>query len=118
MCIVSPHSILRDPPFSRMDLVSCRNLLIYFDSESQKHVIPVFHYSLRPGGYLFLGKSENITRFNDIFAVFEKKSRIFQKREGVRSTRIQIPLGGIRSSSSVNELTQRRGVIGDRKSVV
>src|SRR3546814_1195869 len=65
MCIISPHSILREPPFSRMDLVSCRNLLIYFDSESQNNVIPVFHYSLRLGAYLFMGKLENITRFND-----------------------------------------------------
>src|SRR3546814_15209983 len=108
MCIISPHSILRDPPFSRMDLVSCRNMLIYFDSESQKHVIPVFHSSLRPAGYLFRGNSENITPFHALFAVFAKKSRLFKKREGVRSTRIRIPLGGLRPSHSVNELPTRR----------
>ena len=55
MCIFSPHSLIRDPPFSRIDLVSCRNLLIYLDAELQEQVIPVFHYALRPGGFLFLG---------------------------------------------------------------
>ena len=60
LCIFSPHSVIRDPPFSRIDLVSCRNLLIYFGAEVQSQVIPMFHYALRPGGYLFLGTSENI----------------------------------------------------------
>ena len=60
LCIFSPHSVIRDPPFSRIDLISCRNLLIYLGAELQNQVIPIFHYALRPGGYLFLGTSENI----------------------------------------------------------
>ena len=55
LCTFSPHSIVRDPPFSRMDLISCRNLLIYMDVELQATVIPAFHYSLVPGGILLLG---------------------------------------------------------------
>src|SRR5215472_3468692 len=57
MCIFSAHSVIRDPPFSRLDLISCRNLLIYLKPTLQSQIIPLFHYSLRPGGYLFLGSS-------------------------------------------------------------
>jgi two-component system CheB/CheR fusion protein len=81
MCIFSPHSVLRDPPFSRIDLVSCRNLLIYLGADFQGQVIPVFHFALRPGGYLFLGLSENISRHGDLFTPLDKKQRIFQRRE-------------------------------------
>lgn len=81
LCIFSPHSLIRDPPFSRMDMVSCRNLLIYFGGEIQKQVIPTFHYSLKPGGYLFLGSSESIGVHGDLFLPIDKKLRIFQSRE-------------------------------------
>lgn len=81
MCIFSPHSVIRDPPFSRMDLVSCRNLLIYFGPDVQTQVIPTFHYALRPGGYLFLGSSEGVGQHTDLFSVVDKKNRIFQARE-------------------------------------
>ena len=80
LCIFSPHSVIRDPPFSRIDLVSCRNLLIYFGADVQNQVIPMFHYALRPDGYLFLGTSENIGQFGDLFAPVEKKQRIFRRR--------------------------------------
>ncbi|BBK41130.1 chemotaxis protein CheR [Allostella vacuolata] len=78
MCIFSPHSVIRDPPFSRLDLVSCRNLLIYFGPQVQAQVIPIFHYALRPGGFLFLGIAENIGEFGDIFVPVDKKQRIFR----------------------------------------
>ena len=81
MCIFSPHSVIRDPPFSRIDLVSCRNLLIYFGPAVQEQVIPIFHYSLRPAGHLFLGTSENVSRFSDLFSPVEKSQRIFRARE-------------------------------------
>jgi len=81
MCIFSPHSVIRDPPFSRMDLVSCRNLLIYFGPDIQHRVIPTFHYSLKPGGYLFLGTSEGVSQHGELFAMVDKKQRIFQARE-------------------------------------
>jgi two-component system CheB/CheR fusion protein len=80
MCIFSTHSIIRDPPFSRLDLISCRNLLIYFRAQLQDQVIPVFHYALRPGGFLFLGLSENVSRFAELFQPIDQKQRIFQRR--------------------------------------
>jgi two-component system CheB/CheR fusion protein len=81
MCVFSSHSVVRDPPFSRMDLISCRNLLIYLNSELQGHVIPIFHYALKPNGYLFLGTSENISQHGDLFTSVDKKNRVFQRRE-------------------------------------
>jgi two-component system CheB/CheR fusion protein len=81
LCIFSPHSVIRDPPFSRMDLVSCRNLLIYFGRGVQERVIPTFHYALKPGGYLFLGTSESISQHGSLFATVDKKHRLFQARE-------------------------------------
>ena len=80
VCVFSSHSVLRDPPFSRMDLISCRNLLIYLNSELQTHVIPILHYALKPNGFLFLGTSENVTQHGDLFSSIDKKSRIFQRR--------------------------------------
>jgi two-component system CheB/CheR fusion protein len=80
MCVFSPHSVVRDPPFSRMDLISCRNLLIYLNSELQGRVIPVFHYALKPNGFLFLGTSENLTQHGELFSAVDKKNRIYQRR--------------------------------------
>ena len=91
LCIFSPHSVLRDPPFSRMDLVSCRNLLIYFGLDVQNQVLPTFHYALRNGGFLFLGTSENVSQHRELFAPLDKKHRIFRKREDVTSS-LRLPL--------------------------
>ncbi len=91
LCIFSPHSVIRDPPFSRMDMVSCRNLLIYFGGVIQQQVIPTFHYSLRPGGYLFLGTSENVSQHADLFTPLDKAHRIFRAREDGRA-RLPLPL--------------------------
>jgi two-component system CheB/CheR fusion protein len=91
LCVFSAHSIIRDPPFSRIDLISCRNLLIYLDGDLQSRVIPIFHYALRPGGYLFLGTSENITQHAELFAPLTKKQRIFQRRDQAAVT-IPVPL--------------------------
>lgn len=93
LCIFSPHSVIRDPPFSRMDMVSCRNLLIYFGPQVQSQVIPTFHYSLRPDGYLFLGGSENVSQFSDLFAPVDKKHRIFRSRDTV-SARLPAAISG------------------------
>ena len=81
MCVFSTHSVVKDPPFSKLDLISCRNLLIYLDADLQDRVMRTFHYALRPGGYLWLGQSEGITRNAKLFAAVDKKCRIFQRRE-------------------------------------
>ena len=79
MCVFSPHSAIKDPPFSRMDLVSCRNLLIYLNPELQERVMQTFHYSLRPEGYLLLGPSEGLGRNSKLFSVVSKSHRLYQR---------------------------------------
>ena len=81
MCIFSPHNIVKDAPFSRIDILSCRNLLIYLTVELQNRVIPIFHFSLRPGGVLFLGSSENVTRHAKLFAPVDRRNRLFRRLE-------------------------------------
>jgi two-component system CheB/CheR fusion protein len=81
MCIFSPHNIVKDAPFSRIDILSCRNLLIYLNTDLQNRVIPIFHFSLRPSGVLFLGSSENVTRHQKLFAPVDRKSRVFRRIE-------------------------------------
>jgi len=81
MCIFSQHSIIKDAPFSRLDLISCRNLLIYLSSDLQNRVIPLFHFALRAGGFLFLGNSENVTRHSKLFSAVDRKYRVFRQQE-------------------------------------
>jgi two-component system, chemotaxis family, CheB/CheR fusion protein len=81
LCTFSSHNLVRDPPFSRMDLVSCRNLLIYMNTELQAKVIPIFHYSLAPGGILLLGGSESAAQHADLFELLDKTARIFRRRQ-------------------------------------
>ena len=69
MAIFSIQNIVKDPPFTRLDLICCRNFLIYLDAELQKKLLPIFHYALKPCGILFLGSSETITGFGDLFSV-------------------------------------------------
>ena len=78
MVIFSKHDITRDPPFLRLDLVSCRNLLIYFTSDLQKKIFPLFHYSLKANGLLFLGKSESVGQFQNYFKTVDKKWKIYE----------------------------------------
>jgi two-component system CheB/CheR fusion protein len=80
LCLFSPHNLITDPPFSRLDLISCRNLLIYFGPHLQKKLIPLFHYALRPNGYLFLGPSENVSGHKELFTPINAKHRISQRK--------------------------------------
>ncbi|WP_081897836.1 CheR family methyltransferase [Flavobacterium sp. 83] len=86
MCIFAPHNILRDPPFSRMDFVSCCNLLIYFDSAAQKKVFASLHFALNDGGYLMLGKAESIGTSSLLFTLINNKFKIYSRKNnlGVR----------------------------------
>lgn len=89
----SGHSLVKDPPFSKIDLVSCRNLLIYFDERLQKTIMPLFHYALRPGGYLFLGPSESVGRFETVFSSVDQKARLFERLPGLPTYPIPLPGG-------------------------
>src|SRR5206468_12110852 len=88
VCLFSAHNLLRDPPFSKLDLIACRNLLIYMGPELQEKIVPIFHYALRNNGYLILGSSENVTRHVRLFSVVDKTSRLFQKRPGMAAPRL------------------------------
>jgi two-component system CheB/CheR fusion protein len=81
MCVFSVHDMLKDPPFSKLDLISCRNLFIYFNASLQMRLLEAFHYALRPGGYLFLGSSEGVSQQGRLFEIVDKKHRIFQRKD-------------------------------------
>ncbi len=81
MVIFAPQNLIMDPPFTKLDILSCRNLLIYLAPELQKKLIPLFHFSLNPGGVLFLGNSETIGEFTDLFAPLDDKARLFRRTE-------------------------------------
>jgi two-component system CheB/CheR fusion protein len=87
MCVFAVQDVIKDPPFSRLDLVSCRNLLIYLDASLQKRVLGVLHYALQPDGFLMLGSSETIGSRSDLFSVVSKKSKIYQKK----SVAVRVP---------------------------
>ena len=81
MIVFAVHNVAKDPPFSKMDLLSCRNLLIYMDAELQKKVLPLCHYALNAEGILFLGPSESIGEFTDLFQPINSKWKVFKRRE-------------------------------------
>ena len=92
MVIFAPQNLIMDPPFTKLDILVCRNLLIYLTPEVQKKLIPLFHYSLRPGGILFQGSAETIGEVPDLFTPLDGKSRIFQRMEAkVRPDQIVFP---------------------------
>jgi two-component system, chemotaxis family, CheB/CheR fusion protein len=89
MVVVARQDIIQDPPFLRLDLVSCRNLLIYLQNDPQAKVLATFHYGLNPGGILFLGKSEGIFQQESLYEVVDKSARIYRRREG--ESRLNVP---------------------------
>ncbi len=92
MVIFSPHSLIMDPPFTKLDILSCRNLLIYLVPEMQKKLFPLFHYSLNPGGILVLGNAETIGHFTGLFATVSGKSRVYQRLDpAVRTEPVEFP---------------------------
>jgi two-component system CheB/CheR fusion protein len=83
MVVFAEQNIISEPPFSKLDLISCRNVLIYLDLELQKQLLPMFHYCLNPRGYLFLGSSETVGGFADLFEPIDLKHKIFQRKGAV-----------------------------------
>ena len=81
MIVFSEQDLVKDPHFSKLDLISCRNLLIYMGEMLHKRVIPIFHYALNPGGFLFIGKSETVGEFGELFASVDRTSKIYQRKE-------------------------------------
>ncbi|MEO0530676.1 MAG: CheR family methyltransferase, partial [Planctomycetota bacterium] len=86
MIVFAPHNLLQDAPFTQLDLVTCRNLLIYFQPQSQKKALSFFHFALRTGGVLVLGPSETTGELSDEFAVLDKRWKVYKKRRDIRLT--------------------------------
>ncbi|MDA8708530.1 ATP-binding protein [Hellea sp.] len=84
LVVFSKHNLLRDPPFTRIDMVTCRNVLIYFREEAQQKTLALFHFALRVGGYLFLGPSETLGRLDDEFEMLDRRWKIYKKLRNVR----------------------------------
>ena len=89
MVLFAKHNLLKDPPFSRLDLITCRNLLIYFNHAAQKRAMETFHFASNPGAFVFLGTSESIDGASDLFASVSKEHRVFQSREVVSKIQYQ-----------------------------
>lgn len=90
--VFSSHSLIMDPPFTKLDFLSCRNLLIYLTQEMQKKLFPLFHYCLNPGGILLLGSAETIGQFTDLFATVDSKCRVFRRSDTIlRSEALEFP---------------------------
>jgi two-component system CheB/CheR fusion protein len=103
MIVFASQSIIKDPPFTKLDLISCRNLLIYFSAELQKKIIPTFHYSLSPDGILFLGSSETIGGFVDLFSTLDKKWKFYKRRESIYSMQQFVDFPTSHSTGKINE---------------
>lgn len=102
--IFAQQNLIADPPFTRLDLLCCRNLLIYLDADLQRRLVPIFHYSLRRGGLLFLGSSESIGPYGDLFEMLDKKWKICRRRE-IGSTGHLTPLAAARAERAERGLT-------------
>ncbi len=84
MCVFAHHDVLSEPPFSRVDLIVCRNLLIYFEPVLQRKLLPTLQYALNPGGYLWLGSSETVGTLTDLFEDVDNKHRIYRRKAGMK----------------------------------
>ncbi len=107
MCVFSQQDLLKDPPFSRLDLISCQNVMIYLENEPQQKILQKFHYALKPSGFLFLGKSENIGDSVDLFDQLDKKVRVFRRRSA-NTPPLEFNVPKIQIDSTKNK--ERRGV--------
>lgn len=108
MVLFAVHDLLKDPPFSHVDLVSCRNLLIYLDHDLQEHVGSMFHYALNPGGYVFLGASESLDNPPGLFRCADRSARIYQSTAAVGDKPRLLPrlLGPVRVRETVVPLVR------------
>src|SRR5258706_7329368 len=98
MCTFARQDLTQDPPFSRIDLVSCRNVLIYLEPVLQKRILASFHYALKDKGFLLLGKSETLNAFPDLFTLVEKKGKLYRKRAVANNPRFAAAAGHDRAA--------------------
>jgi two-component system CheB/CheR fusion protein len=103
MVVFAPQNALMDPPFTRIDIICCRNLLIYLTPDQQKRLLPLLHYALKPGGFLFLGSAESIGSFSDLFSSLDAENRIYRRLDAPR--RLDFPSA---STSAPSDAAQER----------
>jgi two-component system CheB/CheR fusion protein len=115
MLIFAEQNVIADPPFSRIDLISCRNLLIYMEPKLQRRVVPLFHYSLRPEGFLFLGTSESIGEFTDLFEAVDKKHKVFRRRKAAIAHRYPIGFPPPPSMAEAVAAGLPEAIVGEKK---
>src|SRR5579884_189268 len=109
MIIFAVQNLLSDPPFSKLDLISCRNLLIYLEPEVQKKVVTLFHFALVEGGFLFLGPAETIGRQIDLFETLSKKWRIFRRIGPARPERVDFPIMAATEAGGAKSIFPKAG---------
>src|SRR5438034_1007455 len=85
MCVFAKQDLSSDPPFSTMDIISCRNVLIYMEQKLQNKIVPTFHFSLKPHGFLILGSAETIGRFDNLFTTLDKKHKLYAKKASLHN---------------------------------
>jgi two-component system CheB/CheR fusion protein len=95
MCVFARQNVAKDSPFSRIDLISCRNLLIYLSQKLQRKLMPIFHYALNPGGYLVLGNSESVGGHADLFRIVDRRFRIYSKKATSRRPHFEFTVGPV-----------------------
>lgn len=100
ICIYASHNLLKDPPFSRMDLISCQNVMIYFEANPQKNILQGFHYAMKSSGFLLLGKSETVGKQTELFELTDKDYRVYTKKPSNSNPHFDF---SIRSKFSTNE---------------
>jgi two-component system, chemotaxis family, CheB/CheR fusion protein len=131
LMVFAVHDITRDPPFSGLDLLSCRNLLIYMNLGLQQRILPMMHYALKPGGFLFLGPSEGVADFSDLFTPVDKRWKLFRSKETNGAPHLngfamgQVPAGSTRHGErkasvhpAPDRLPSRAGPQPDFRSIV
>jgi two-component system CheB/CheR fusion protein len=123
MIVFAPQNLIADPPFTKLDLLSCRNLLIYLDAKLQRRLLPIFHYALKPKGLLLLGSSESVGPYFELFTAVDKKAKIFRRSDLVSSAVVaefpaaspELPVKGTsirttvaaRSGGNIDQIVQR-----------
>ncbi|NMF58762.1 CheR family methyltransferase [Pseudanabaena yagii] len=111
LCVFARQNLTSDPPFSRLDLISCRNMLIYLEPSLQKKIMPIFHYALNPDRFLMLGSSEGIGNATDLFAIIDKKYRIYQRK--LTPPRMNFNFGKSTYTSEAGNLEDNSSLVDD-----
>lgn len=111
-CVFAKQNLVKDPPFSNLDLISCRNLLIYLGPVYQKRAISVFHYALRPNGLLLLGAAEGVSAFSDLFRLLDQKSKVYAREPGTTALRLNFDSASPKLHPQNDHFTKNDGVSG------